>query len=80
MKTRPKLRAAPIFPHSASPKPKHRLNYNDDYPGDVAPHKASHESSLPSVQDEEEESSSAMSEPTTVKSGTTSGQYETEQY
>jgi predicted transcriptional regulator len=58
--------AAPIFPHSASPKqPKHRSNYNDDYPGDVAPHKASHESSLPSVQDEEEESSSAMSEPAT---------------
>mmetsp|Transcript_28699 Transcript_28699/g.51944 ORF Transcript_28699/g.51944 Transcript_28699/m.51944 type:complete len:747 (+) Transcript_28699:42-2282(+) len=57
--------AAPIFPHSASPKPKHRLNYNDDYPGDVAPHKASHESSLPSVQDEEEESTSTMSEPTT---------------
>ena len=47
-----------LFPHSASPKPKHRVNYNDDYPGDVAPpHKASHEISLPAVQDEEDESS-----------------------
>ena len=44
-----------LFPHTASPRPKHRENYNDDYPGDVSPHKASHESSLPSVPDEEQD-------------------------
>lgn len=55
-----------FFPHTASPKPKHKLNYNDDYPGDVAPHRASHGSSLPSVQDEEDESSERSQNPPSV--------------
>lgn len=57
------FRSHSLFPPTASPKPKHRENYNDVYPDDVMPHKASQESHLPSVTDEDEEPEDAQTNP-----------------